>query len=366
MFPTFRKLFSQRISRGANLWRISRWWKREPRNESEMSLLRLLAVAHRERLDVQPLISHLATEFRGASRRRLTRLSRRLADGIPIVDALEQTPDALRDEDVLSLRFAIGSGTLPQTYTELIERANSRSGDAAIPLRQALQYGFVLAVFSSLLIAMMMTFISPTFKHMFEGLGLRLPAAFARLVSTTSWIAAHLPLLMLLGLLTFGFTWFVRPIRHLRGWFELRPLRSSAQLQRAHLLRMLAQASGAGRPLPSSLSTLARYHFSRNTRVKLLVARNEIELGANPWETLAASNLINSQEAQSLSEASSPQLRTWIMRQLAKQKEQVVCDRRAALAMLVHPAIVLFFGAIVAWVAIAFFSVLVSMISSLA
>ncbi|MCA9182035.1 MAG: hypothetical protein KDA51_11300, partial [Planctomycetales bacterium] len=224
----------------------------------------------------------------------------------------------------------------------------------------------VLTIVFSLLIAMMMTFISPTFKKMFDDFGLRLPAAFVQLISTTSWIAAYLPLLMLLGLLALGLIWFVRPIRHLRRWFELRPLRASAQLQRAHLLRMFAQASEAGRPLPSSLSTLARYHFSRNTRVKLLVARNEIELGAEPWGTLAASHLINSNEALSLSGASSPRLRIWIMRRLAIQKEQVVYDRRAMLAMLVHPAVVLFFGVIVAWVAVSFFSILVSMISSLA
>ena len=53
------------------------------------------------------------------------------------------------------------------------------------------------------------------------------------------------------------------------------------------------------------------------------------------------------------------------MRRLAMQKEQVVYDRRATLAMLVHPAVVLFFGAIVAWVAVSFFSILVSMIMSL-
>lgn len=366
MFPSFQKLFSQRIPCGGRSWRISRWWKRDLRNVSELSLLRLLAVAHRERLDVRPLISNLANEFRGAARRRLKRLSRRLAEGVPLVDALEQTPDALRDEDVLSLRFANGSGTLPQTYAELIERAQARSVGAALQVRQALKYAFVLTIVFSLLIAMMMSFIAPTFKHMFEEFGLRLPTTFAQLISTTSWIAACLPGLVLLGLLAFGFMWFVRPIRHLRRWFELRPLRASAQLQRAHLLRMLAQASEAGRPLPSSLSTLARYHFSRSTRVKLLVARNEIELGADPWGTLAASQLINSNEAQSLSGASSPRLRTWIMRRLAKQKEQAVYDRRAGLAMLVHPAVVLFFGVIVGWVAVAFFSILASMISSLA
>ncbi|MEO8270121.1 MAG: type II secretion system F family protein [Aureliella sp.] len=332
---------------------------------SELALLRLLALAHRERLDVRPLVSNLACEFRGAPRRRLTRLSRQLMAGVPLVDALEQTPDALRDEDVLSLRFASGSGTLPQTYVELIERAQSRPLEAAGQVRQALKYGIVLTIVFSFLIAFLMTFISPTFVQMFEEFGLKLPGSYSSLRNTTNWIAGWLPLMSMWGLLACGFIWFVRPVRYLRRWFELRPLRASAQLQRAHLLRMLAQANEAGKSLPSSLSTLARYHFSRNTRVKLLVARNEIEQGADPWSTLAASQLVNANEAQALSDASTPRLKTWVMRRLAQQKEEVVHDRRSALAMLVHPTVVLLFGVVVAWISIAFFSILVSMISAL-
>lgn len=366
MFDSSRKFWLQRIPLGGSSWRISRWWLQDRRDVSELSLLRLLALAHRERLDAQPLVSNFAGEFRGAARRRLTRLSRRLAEGVSLVDALEQTPNALRDDDVLSLRFASGSGTLSQSYAELIERAQSRLLDATAQVRQALKYGIVLAIVFSLMITFLMTFISPTFQKMFDEFGLRLPGTYQALLHTSDWIAGRLPLGMLLGLLAFGFIWFVRPNRYLRLWFGLRPLRTSAQLQRAHLLRMLAQANEAGRPLPSSLSTLARYHFNRNTRLKLLVARNEIEQGADPWGTLAALQLIHSTEARSLTDTSSPRLRTWIMRRLAQQQEEVVHNRGSALAMLVHPTVVLLFGMVAAWIAVAFFSILVTMISVLA
>src|SRR5690606_14997328 len=143
-------------------------------------------------------------------------------------------------------------------------------------------------------------------------------------------------------------------------------LRSTAQLQRSQLLRLLALAIDAGRPLSSSLSTLARYHFDRSTRLKLLVVRNDIEQGADAWQALAQSHLLLPGEAQSLTEASTPRLQTWIMRRLAQQQEDAVHYRRAAVAMLLHPLVVLLFGGIVAWVAVACFSVLTSMIASLA
>lgn len=331
----------------------------------ELALLRLLAVAHRERLDVRPLIENLAAEFRGTARRQLRRLARHLATGVPLIDALEQTPELLRDEDVLSLRFANSLGTLPQTYAELIQRTASRPMAAADQVHQAFSYGIALTIGFSLLIAFMTTFISPTFIFIFEEFGLNLPPAFGALRRATNWIAGHLPLPVLVLILCAGAVWFFRPVRRFRRWMRLPPLRWSAPLQRVYLLRMLAQSGEAGRPLPAALSTLARYHFDSSTRMKLLVARNEIEQGADAWGTLAEAHLLSSNEAQALANASTSQLRNWIMRRLAQQKEEVIFYRRAALAMLVHPAIVLLFGAIVAWVAVAYFSILVTMITVL-
>ena len=117
--------------------------------------------------------------------------------------------------------------------------------------------------------------------------------------------------------------------------------------------------------MPSSLSTLARYHFDRGTRLKLLVARNEMEQGGEAWNTLAQSQLLSPSEAQTLAHAATPEMRVWIMRHVAQAKEEQADYGRGLLAMLVHPAIVLLFGFLVAWVAIAFFSVLTTMIGSL-
>ncbi len=80
-------------------WRISVFWLPDLRSSVQRSLLRLLHVAHVERLALAPLVHALALEHRGGNRRRLRRLAFRLAGGMPLIEALEQTPDALSDED---------------------------------------------------------------------------------------------------------------------------------------------------------------------------------------------------------------------------------------------------------------------------
>lgn len=346
-------------------WRITRWWMGDRRSVLELSLLRLLAVAHRERLDVRPLVQHLASELRGSARRRLRQLDRQLQMRLPLIDALEQTPDVLPDEDILSLRFANSSGTLPQTYQELIHRAESRWNGTRDQVRQALEYGVGLSIAFTLVIGMLMTFVFPTFDKMFEEFGLRLPTAARSLISVSHVVARDLPLWLLGLAIAIGLVWLVRPFKRLRRWTGSRLMRSTRQLQRSQLLRLLALAIDAGRPLASSLSTLARYHFDRPTRLKLLVVRNDIEQGADAWHALEQSQLLLPGEAQALAETSTPRLRSWIMRRLAQQQEQAVHYRRSTVAMLAHPVIVLLFGVIVAWVAVACFSILSSMVMSL-
>ena len=86
-FPSFAHWMRFRAAR----WRLSTWWLSDTLDAMQHSLLRILAVAHRERLELAPLVANLAEEHRGRYRRRLRRLARRLNEGTALVDALEQT-----------------------------------------------------------------------------------------------------------------------------------------------------------------------------------------------------------------------------------------------------------------------------------
>lgn len=355
------------FSTASNSWRMSTWWLPDDKSSTAHALLRVLSVAHREQIGIAPLVRNLALEHRFASRRRLNRLAKRVETGTPLIEALEQTPDALPDADVLTLRFASETGTLTSAYHDLVSRAEHASFATSVRIRQAIVYAICIAVVVFLILSFMCVLIVPTFKQMFEEFGLRLPIQLLALISACEYVARYmLPIGVTLAIVFLLSAWIVKPFRYFRRILASRMFRPVANLRSSHLLRMLAMASKAGRPIAGSLSTLARYHYDTNLRNKLLFARNEMEQGADAWNSLANADLVSARESQAMKAASSPGFRSWLMEQIAKRKEDHFEYRSAFWSMLLHPVFVLLFGAIVVWITTSFFGVLTTMIRSLA
>ena len=188
LFPSFHNWFGH----GNVRWRLSTWWPSDALESMQHSLLQILSVAHRERLDVTPLVANLAEEHRGRYRRRLRRLALRLADGTPLVDALEQTPDVLKDEDVLAIRFASQIGTLGPMYDSLLSDSADHDNRASTVRRQAFIYSFFTLCILVLAIFFLVTFILPTLKKITEEFGL--PGSnpfFQTFLSVTDWFVRN-------------------------------------------------------------------------------------------------------------------------------------------------------------------------------
>ncbi len=352
------------VDRGA--WRMVPWWVLSSKSTVRLALLRVLSVGHHEQLDMAPLLQHLADDFHGRPRRTLLRLARRVEQGAPLISALEQTSGVLSDEDLLTIRFATQTGTLPDALAALQQRHSSAEMDTKARIRQSVSYAITLAMICLAVTAFLMIFIAPTYTELFGIFGLGLPPAFEALINLCNGFVGLLPSLAGLLLLVIVLCWLFQPVQWLRRgvWSSL--FRPAAQLRTAHVLRMLSLAMHRGRPLSGSVSTLARYHFDRGVRLKLLEARNYVEQGTDPWSSLAETGLLTPEETQSLQRASSPQLRTWIMDKLAEWREERVRQRGNWLSTLIHPVLVLVFGGIVLWVSLAFFSILTLMINALA
>ncbi|MDZ4849604.1 MAG: type II secretion system F family protein [Pirellulaceae bacterium] len=351
---------------GRSSWRITPWWGRETHRNLQSSLLRLLAVSHREQLDIAPLLFHFANEHRGIARSRLRQLAKRIENGAALIDALEQTPDALSDDDVLSLRFALHSGTIDSSLNALIDRTAKRTGEGYTDLKQALFYHFGLLLCIITLAFFVMAFILPTFSKLFMELEVQPAFGQQTLVAIIPAIGNQLRifLIVLFGLAITS--WFLKPLRYFRRTIASRWFQGVAQMRSGQLLRMLSLASDAGRPMPGSLSTLARYHFDQNIRSKLLFARNEVELGTEPWKSLSDAHLLSPEESKALADSTTSRTRSWLMRRLADEKEARVRQHASLLVSIVHPILILLSGFMVLWVAFASFGNLVQLIVSLA
>jgi type IV pilus assembly protein PilC len=141
-----------------------------------------------------------------------------------------------------------------------------------------------------------------------------------------------------------------------------RPLR---ERYTADVLQKLSIASQAGRPITGALSTLARYHFDPATRHKLLFVRNEMEQGADVWQSMSSIDLLSPPEARVLETADRVGNRPWVLKQLALLRKRRTNRRLSQLSELALPVVVLLMGAFVLFQALGVFGPLVHIIYSL-
>ena len=195
--------------------------------------------------------------------------------------------------------------------------------------------------------------IVPSFQAIFDDFELDLPRITIHLINICIFIANYWYLIAF-GVLLFM---FVLGARRLRDFFRrtLSPrfVPPLASLHSAELMDMLGIVIKHGRPLAGALSTLARYHFDPLVRRKLLFVRNEVEQGADPWESLATTKLITGKEAKAITSATSPNTRAWSLHHLAQLRYDHVNGKFLALrgALEIVPIIVM--GAVVMFVAVA-------------
>ncbi|MFK7737792.1 MAG: type II secretion system F family protein [Pirellulaceae bacterium] len=348
-------------------WRASTWWLPDSRNVVGQSLVRLLALAHRERIPVAPLVTAYALEQRYFHRKRLQQWCSLLNEGAALIPSLEQHREILPDEDILLLRLASESGMLDEAYDQLIRKYESEATAPKLQLQKVLAYVTATGVTTVILVLFLFIFIAPTYREIYDEFGLALPAAFESVSAVAKWLgsSAFLPVIAGVSLVALLVVWVFQPQRPAQRAFGSGLSRSLYQLRSAQLMRLIAMALERGRPLPGSLSTLAKYHFDRVIRGRLLFARNEVEHGASIWNSLASAQLLEQREASALDEASTNEFRSWLLRALADQKQSRIRFRYLLLSKTVYPAIILLFGCIVAWIAVGFFSVITQIITSL-
>jgi type IV pilus assembly protein PilC len=201
--------------------------------------------------------------------------------------------------------------------------------------------------------------------YIFEDFDLELPRIVHRMVGITNLFVKHW---WIGALAAFALLWVIfsdRPGRFFRRSVLGRLLYPLGQQRSADVLQKLAITTGAGRPIPGAISTLARYHFDPVLRRKLLYVRNEVEQGADVWQSMAASGLLRPSEERLLETAERVGNRPWVLAQLAGVKWRRAARRLERLSQLLLPALAIVFGGAVLFQALTLFLPLVQLIHSL-
>jgi type II secretory pathway component PulF len=346
--------------------RLAPWWPADSLDARQQSLAHVLRGAVAGQIAAAPLVAGLAAEHRWTTRRRLNRLADRLQQGIPLADALEQTPGALSDEGVLAIRFGSQLGILPAVLDGLLRDDNATGPQLRTRFRQMARYLASVLLVGTMVASFILTKIIPSFFSILADFTMPIPWALRSLVDVSDFAVTYLavPFMILLAL-----AWFLSagpPKWYIRRLISARILRPVAQLCSADLIDLLALATRAGRPLTGALSTLARYHYNAAIRQKLLFVRNEVEQGANLWQSLKTVRLITPAEARVLTLESPIGATDWTLEHLAQTKRTRVASRIETLFDWFEPACVVLLASAVLLIALALMLSLNQMIGSLA
>ena len=361
--PTVSYIRAQ-LERIGPTWYLSPWWRIDSTTAKQNSLFQLLSIAHTERLDHVSLIDSFAREHRGWYRRRLKQLAKRLRTGCPVIVAIEQTPDVLSDDQVLALRFASQSGSLSQTFHQLVRTEDSQQDETKAAWQSLFVYwGVTLLVLVSITLLMMIR-IAPTHSQIMKEFRMQ-QQPFFFLKSSFDLLCDNIPVALAVAFVI-AFLFFSSTSRRFFRRVVAPHLTVAPNTSRSSfMLRLLSISTNAGRPLSGTLSTLAKYHYDKKVRQRLLVARNEMEQGVNDWQSLSDAELITTAEAKALVASPDNQSRAWLLERLALAKTDRACRSSSTMLAFAHPLAILIFGCFVLFIFIAFFGINLELINSL-
>lgn len=360
-FPTFRRIMNSRLASP-----FTPLWPRYTTAAQRHALLRLLATATEERLPLIPLIEAWTEDERGVQKQRLKRLLTVLKQGASLPNAVEQVPGVLSDEDVLTIRFGAESGMLASAIRDSLDKPTLLSPATTTELRRAIAYLCVMIAVGLFAATFLQLKIVPAFEAIARDFSLETTPVLSQSQEIAEFVAQY----WWLGAIAFFLAlWLVfsvspgRPIRRRLARSFFGPLQAWCE---SEVIQKLAMSSGTGRPIPGAVSTLARYHFDRSLRHKLLFVRNEMEQGADVWRSMEAVKLLTTPEVAALETAERLDNRAWVLKQLALVKKRRISRRLESMCVAVTPLLVLLVAVFVLYQALIVFLTITQLLTELA
>lgn len=330
----------------------------------QRAVVRVLLMSQRRRLNPAIMVDRLAIEFSFGAHRALRQVARLLAEGTPVVDALEQTPGALDPSAVLLLRLGLETGTYPETLESLI--ASETAADPMFAIRTtSIEAQFIQAAggffIASLALSFLMVFVVPTLEKMFDEFGVSMPGSMLWFIA----IGKYFPWLIIPGFVLYLTALFARPLffSNIPWSFGLGRRMPQAATQLLDLLSVILQS---GRPLGSGIATLSRVHPVGSIRRRLVHASRAINQGENEWRALVDSQFISVANGEALQLTDDRLTQAWLLRRTAKARSVWATLRLAFVMRSLSMIMLLVLAAIVALAAVGIFTCIYSLVGALA
>lgn len=288
--------------------------------------------------------------------------------------ALQSVRERVERGDTLSSALAEHRSLFSPLYVGLV-RAGEKSGDldsafarlaTQLERDEALRgkvlsaaiYPLLLATAGSIAVTVLLFFVLPRFVTLLEGSGAKLPKSTATLLALSSALHRGWPLLLLIPLAIAAFAaWVVNTDDGRRAWsMILLALPGVATLRRYALAgrfaRLVGVLLGGGAPLLTALDDTIESIGDPVARDDTVRIRTRVREGSALRAALADSSLFPPMLAQLVGVGEEAgQLREFLMKaaDIFEERTERATQRLATLA---EPAMIVMFGAIVAFVAL--------------
>jgi type II secretory pathway component PulF len=289
-------------------------------------------------------------------------LAELLRRGLSLSESIESLPGLVPPPSRLLIRIGEQSGNLGQGIEQAVA-----SRTVQLPLLRQIGtqivYLFWVMCCGVFVSFFMMYFIMPRFEAIFKDFGIGLPDV-TRNMMMLSHIVVNFSWIPILGGLAFTFAFL---INYYTGGGMNIPLfdRLFARRHTILILRGLSISISASQPVSRLLDDLARCYPTNWIRKKLAIAAADVQAGHDWVASMYSTGLLKSSDLGVLTSAQRAGNLVWAVRELVETGERRWSFRLQWIMQLTFLTSMVIIGAIVLFIALAYFSPLIALIMRL-
>jgi general secretion pathway protein F len=328
---------------GRDRWTITPMWLSEDRLAVEGSLLRILALAHREGLDPKRTVELFAQEHWGINRWRFNRFAKRLDSQTPLIQALMDSGLASDDHTVVCLRIAESIPNPARAWEEIVRWHRPMNAESIRLWRNQMFYWTVVGLILLSVSSAFWFLIGPVFERMLSEFDM------SEQVRSFQWMPAiTLPFaaLLMAALLIYWMFRLFHAITASSLTVQMQTRRGSGSRKR-ECLRQVAVCIRGNLDDRGTLETLLKCNPNPAIQRTLKHVLGQVNEGISVWQALGDAGFLNRRQALAMQSCESPDVRSWGLEQFTLEEREAKFFARLASGLWVQPALALAFGVVV-------------------
>jgi len=292
-----------------------------------------------------------------------------LRSGLPLVQALERHPKAFSPLYCRTIAISAETGNLERGFRLMADHIEKHAASAK-KIHSALIYPIIVLVLAVGVIAVLVTFVMPAFINLYGSLGVELPAVTRALIAIVGFLLNYGLFLLagIAGVAIAVFAYIKTPFGSYK-WdgFKLSLPKLGPIIQFSELSRCCITISllfRAGVPLPEIMTLAISGSGNKVIRRALTQVRDEMLKGQGLSRPMARDPVFLPLMVQMAAVGEGTGNLDNTMDTVAQSYDMEADDRTNNLVALVQPAMTIFMGGLVGFIALALVSTMYSMMGS--